>query len=160
MKRHAKSMIPFLSGAATCSVLLGFAMTLFAFAGRTQLKPGMNFFNSHPNPENRIENINLEIRKLGPLASRHINDSSEFRSIITSELSGRSSIQSNFTIDRELEKPIAIATESILQGRAETTTSSSAIPYSGCRRNRHKFLWQCYWQLPPGGWHRRRRRTG
>jgi beta-barrel assembly-enhancing protease len=42
---------------------------------------GSDFFNSHPNPENRIRNINLEIGRLGPRSAGSINDSSEFQSI-------------------------------------------------------------------------------
>jgi beta-barrel assembly-enhancing protease len=42
---------------------------------------GIDFFSSHPNPENRMQNINVEIGKLGPLPSNVVADSGEFRSI-------------------------------------------------------------------------------
>ncbi len=41
---------------------------------------GSDFFSSHPNPENRIQNINTEIGKLG-LRSGGKSDSNEFQSI-------------------------------------------------------------------------------
>jgi Zn-dependent protease with chaperone function len=42
---------------------------------------GSDFFSSHPNPDNRIRGIDVEISKLGPISSRTVNDTSEFRSI-------------------------------------------------------------------------------
>jgi len=42
---------------------------------------GTDFFSSHPNPDNRMQNIKAEIGKLGPLPRNMISDSSEFRSI-------------------------------------------------------------------------------
>lgn len=42
---------------------------------------GSAFFSSHPNPEDRIKNINLEIGRLGPRPVNIANDSSEFQSI-------------------------------------------------------------------------------
>lgn len=42
---------------------------------------GNDFFSSHPNPDNRQQNINIEIGKLGPSSSNAVNDSREFRSI-------------------------------------------------------------------------------
>jgi Zn-dependent protease with chaperone function len=42
---------------------------------------GTDFFSSHPNPDNRIENINVEIRKLGTRSGRRVNDTQEFRRI-------------------------------------------------------------------------------
>ncbi len=42
---------------------------------------GTEFFSSHPNPENRIENIHTEIAKLGTAKSRITNDTREFRAI-------------------------------------------------------------------------------
>jgi len=44
-------------------------------------KGGSDFFSSHPNPEDRIKNINGEIDKLGAPPARISNDTSEFRSI-------------------------------------------------------------------------------
>ena len=40
-----------------------------------------DFFSSHPNPDNRIQNINSEIRRLGPVSANTVNDTSDFRSI-------------------------------------------------------------------------------
>ncbi len=42
---------------------------------------GTDFFSSHPNPDNRMQNIKVEIGKLGSLPRNMISDSSEFRSI-------------------------------------------------------------------------------
>jgi len=42
---------------------------------------GSEFFSSHPNPENRIRNINTEIAKLGTFSGRMASDSNEFQSI-------------------------------------------------------------------------------
>ena len=42
---------------------------------------GTDFFSSHPNPENRMSNINVEIGKLGPQPRNMASDSNEFRSI-------------------------------------------------------------------------------
>lgn len=42
---------------------------------------GMAFFSSHPNPENRAQKIDEEIRKLGPVASSARSDTSEFQRI-------------------------------------------------------------------------------
>jgi Zn-dependent protease with chaperone function len=42
---------------------------------------GTDFFSSHPNPDNRMQNIKTEIGKLGPLPRNMMSDSSEFRSI-------------------------------------------------------------------------------
>lgn len=42
---------------------------------------GVEFFSSHPNPRNRIQNINSEIRKLGGVGTRAVNDTAEFRRI-------------------------------------------------------------------------------
>ena len=42
---------------------------------------GTDFFSSHPNPENRIENINVEIGKLGTRSGRRVNNTSEFDQI-------------------------------------------------------------------------------
>jgi Zn-dependent protease with chaperone function len=42
---------------------------------------GSDFFSSHPNPENRIENIHAEIAKLGPAKAGVVNNTSEFRNI-------------------------------------------------------------------------------
>jgi Zn-dependent protease with chaperone function len=41
---------------------------------------GWEVMSSHPNPQNRVQNINAEIGRLGPVSSRAINDSNEFRS--------------------------------------------------------------------------------
>jgi Zn-dependent protease with chaperone function len=42
---------------------------------------GVEFFSSHPNPENRQHNINIEIGKLGSASGNAISDSREFRTI-------------------------------------------------------------------------------
>jgi Zn-dependent protease with chaperone function len=42
---------------------------------------GTDFLSSHPNPDNRIENINVEIMKLGTRSGRRVNDTQEFRQI-------------------------------------------------------------------------------
>jgi Zn-dependent protease with chaperone function len=42
---------------------------------------GTDFFSSHPNPENRQQNINIEIGKLGSSPGNVVSDSKEFRSI-------------------------------------------------------------------------------
>ncbi len=43
---------------------------------------GTDFFSSHPNPDNRIENINEEIRKLGTNPrGKYVSDSDEFHQI-------------------------------------------------------------------------------
>ena len=42
---------------------------------------GSDFFSSHPNPDNRIQNINTEIRKLGPIPDNAVNDTREFQNI-------------------------------------------------------------------------------
>jgi beta-barrel assembly-enhancing protease len=42
---------------------------------------GSDFFSSHPNPDNRIQNINAEIRKLGSIPDNAVNDTREFRNI-------------------------------------------------------------------------------
>jgi len=42
---------------------------------------GTDFFSSHPNPDNRMENINVEIGKLGTRSGRRVNDTQEFRRI-------------------------------------------------------------------------------
>ncbi len=52
--------------------------TFFTKLGNQQR--GSDFFSSHPNPENRIQNINAEIGKLGAAMASN-NDSSDFRSI-------------------------------------------------------------------------------
>jgi beta-barrel assembly-enhancing protease len=44
-------------------------------------KRGSDFFNSHPNPDNRIKNIHMEISKLGSLDNNTNVDSSEFQRI-------------------------------------------------------------------------------
>jgi hypothetical protein len=44
-------------------------------------KRGTDFFSSHPNPGNRIQNINLEIGRLGEISRDTVNDSAEFRSV-------------------------------------------------------------------------------
>jgi beta-barrel assembly-enhancing protease len=42
---------------------------------------GSDFFSSHPNPDNRIQNINTEVRKLGSIPDNAVNDTREFRNI-------------------------------------------------------------------------------
>jgi beta-barrel assembly-enhancing protease len=42
---------------------------------------GTDFFSSHPNPENRMQNIRVEISKLGPRSANAVDDSSRFRDI-------------------------------------------------------------------------------
>jgi Zn-dependent protease with chaperone function len=42
---------------------------------------GIDFFSSHPNPENRIQNINAEIRRLGRIPSGAVSNTNEFRNI-------------------------------------------------------------------------------
>jgi Zn-dependent protease with chaperone function len=42
---------------------------------------GSDFFSSHPNPDNRIQNINTEVRKLGSIPDNAVNDTREFRDI-------------------------------------------------------------------------------
>jgi beta-barrel assembly-enhancing protease len=42
---------------------------------------GSDFFSSHPNPDNRIQNINTEVRKLGSIPDDAVNDTREFRNI-------------------------------------------------------------------------------
>jgi Zn-dependent protease with chaperone function len=42
---------------------------------------GTDFFSSHPNPDNRMENINVEIGRLGTRSGRRVNDNQEFRRI-------------------------------------------------------------------------------
>lgn len=42
---------------------------------------GSDFFSSHPNPDSRIQNINAEIGKLGPIPDNTVNDTREFRNI-------------------------------------------------------------------------------
>jgi beta-barrel assembly-enhancing protease len=42
---------------------------------------GTEFFSSHPNPDHREQNINVEIGKLGPISSNAMNDTSDFRNI-------------------------------------------------------------------------------
>ena len=42
---------------------------------------GSDFFSSHPHPENRIDNINLEIARLGSYSRERVNDTGEFRDI-------------------------------------------------------------------------------
>ncbi len=44
-------------------------------------KRGSDFFNSHPHPENRIDNINLEIARLGSYSRERVDDTGEFREI-------------------------------------------------------------------------------
>ncbi len=44
-------------------------------------KSGTDFFSSHPNPENRIQNIHTEIDRLGTLSTKIVNNTSEFSSI-------------------------------------------------------------------------------
>jgi beta-barrel assembly-enhancing protease len=44
-------------------------------------KRGSDFFSSHPNPENRIQNINAEIRRLGAVSSHAVNNTGEFQHI-------------------------------------------------------------------------------
>jgi hypothetical protein len=51
------------------------------FFSKLESRGGTDFFSSHPNPENRIKNINAEIAKLGAISDRAINDNGEFRSI-------------------------------------------------------------------------------
>jgi beta-barrel assembly-enhancing protease len=41
----------------------------------------VEFLSSHPNPENRMQSIKLEISKIGPLPGKTANDSGDFRSI-------------------------------------------------------------------------------
>ncbi len=41
----------------------------------------ITFFSTHPNPEDRIKNINSEIGRIGPLPGNPANDTREFRSI-------------------------------------------------------------------------------
>ncbi len=42
---------------------------------------GSDFFSSHPNPDNRIQNINTEIRRLGSIPDNAVNDTREFQNI-------------------------------------------------------------------------------
>jgi beta-barrel assembly-enhancing protease len=42
---------------------------------------GSDFFSDHPKPENRINNINTEIEKMGGRQANYVNDSAEFRQI-------------------------------------------------------------------------------
>ncbi len=42
---------------------------------------GTDFFSSHPNPGNRIENIDVEIARLGSHPGKRVNDTREFREI-------------------------------------------------------------------------------
>jgi beta-barrel assembly-enhancing protease len=42
---------------------------------------GSDFFSSHPNPDNRIQNINAEVGKLGSMPDNAVNDTREFRNI-------------------------------------------------------------------------------
>jgi beta-barrel assembly-enhancing protease len=42
---------------------------------------GSDFFSSHPNPDNRMKNIRVEIGRLGPVAANVVNDTSQFREI-------------------------------------------------------------------------------
>ncbi len=42
---------------------------------------GTDFFSSHPNPENRIQNIGAEIGRLGAISADAYSDSREFRNI-------------------------------------------------------------------------------
>lgn len=51
------------------------------FFEKLEGRRGTDFFSSHPNPDNRIQNINAEIGRLGRRQSRAITDSAEFRSI-------------------------------------------------------------------------------
>lgn len=44
-------------------------------------KRGSDFFSSHPNPDNRIRNINVEISRLGAISAGARSDSSEFQRI-------------------------------------------------------------------------------
>jgi Zn-dependent protease with chaperone function len=44
-------------------------------------KRGSDFFSSHPNPQNRIQNINAEIGKMGALSGSYSNDTADFREI-------------------------------------------------------------------------------
>jgi len=44
-------------------------------------KEGWELMSSHPNRESRIQTINAEIVRLGPISSRAVNDSNEFRSV-------------------------------------------------------------------------------
>ncbi len=51
------------------------------FFDKLGARGGSDFFRSHPNPENRIQKIHAEIDKLGPISSRAMADSEEFRRI-------------------------------------------------------------------------------
>jgi len=42
---------------------------------------GSDFFSSHPNPENRIQNINSEIAKIGTHRGNFVNDTNEFHEL-------------------------------------------------------------------------------
>jgi hypothetical protein len=41
----------------------------------------LDFFGRHPNPENRIQNIDAEIGKLGSVSGNTVNDGKEFHDI-------------------------------------------------------------------------------
>jgi len=41
----------------------------------------IEFFSSHPNPENRVERVNAEIQKMGGVPANYNRDSSEFREV-------------------------------------------------------------------------------
>ncbi len=56
------------------------AMAMF-FEKLDTRKRGSDFFSSHPNPENRMQNINAEIGRLGAVSPRAISNTSEFQSI-------------------------------------------------------------------------------
>jgi beta-barrel assembly-enhancing protease len=56
------------------------AMALF-FDKLDTRESGVDFFSSHPNPENRIQNINAEIRRLGAVSNQAVSGRNEFRSV-------------------------------------------------------------------------------
>jgi len=54
---------------------------IVSFLDKLGDRGGWEAMSSHPNPDNRKQNINAEIGRLGPLPSRAINDSNDFRNI-------------------------------------------------------------------------------
>jgi hypothetical protein len=98
---------------------------------------GSDFFSSHPNPENRIQKINVEIDKLGPFPANPVNDTSEFRSI-------RQLLKSLPPAPKATSASQAQQTSAVPNSRPPSPSSRYRDFNSDKLRLRHPDNWQSY----------------